>query len=199
MSHVKGSMLIFRWQFLEKQGTREDVEKVLAGLPEDSASLFRAGILAGSWYPLRHFVHLNRALDAVLGMGDQSLIWQMGRWSAEAAASGAYRAFSKSGNPAHIFDHANSVWRQFYDSGHLRVVPHSSAHIDLMVEEFDEPAKELCLAVGGWIERNVELSGVEKVVVSEAQCQVRGDDHCRYSISWSSQPGGGAANPSWTS
>jgi predicted hydrocarbon binding protein len=52
------------------------------------------------------------------------------------------------------------------------------------IADFDEPHRAHCVAVMGWIERSVELSGGTQVEITERSCRAIGDARCRWRLRW---------------
>ena len=184
MVQAKGSTLRVRLAFLKEKGNADDLERVLAELGPEARTQIEKGVPAGDWYPFQTYVELSRAIDRVLGTGDLSLIVELGRHSAEVGARRMYRAFTKVGSPEHIFRHAAAVWHQFFSAGELHVVEDSPNTFHLIVEGFDEAAREHCLSVVGWLQGNVELSGAKDVHIEERQCRSWGDEQCDFVVTW---------------
>jgi len=185
MVQAKGSTLRVRLAFLQEKGNADDHKRMLSELGPEAREHIERGVPAAEWYPFQTYVELSRAIDRVLGTGDLSLIVELGRHSAEVGAKRMYRAFTKVGSPEHIFRHAALVWHQFFSAGELRVVEDDPTTFHLIVEGFDEEAREHCLSVTGWLQGNVELSGARNVQVKELQCRSWGDEHCDFVVTWS--------------
>lgn len=184
MAQIKGSMLTSRLAFVEEQGEPGDKERVLAQMPARLAAELEANVLPSDWYPFELFVELSRAIDQVLGKGDLALAREMGGFAAEQLLRTIYKSFSKEGHPGFLFQRASAVWSQFYDTGRLTVVEEGPKQIRLLVTDFANPAREHCLSVEGWIEKNVEFSGATGVRVEEVKCRARGDSACEYVTRW---------------
>jgi predicted hydrocarbon binding protein len=41
-----------------------------------------------------------------------------------------------------------------------------------------------CLAVAGFVERSLELSGGKRAILEESKCRTRGDEFCQFDASW---------------
>lgn len=152
-----------------------------------SASLLAtldAGVNKARWYPFEQFVELNTVIDRVFGHGDLELVRVLGRYGADASLTTIYRLFYKVGSVHWILGRAIRLWSAHYDSGYMEVMTRGPRAAVARVRGFATPDRVHCLAVEGWAERSIELSGGKRARVTEMKCRTRGDDCCQYDCSW---------------
>jgi hypothetical protein len=143
--------------------------RVTADGSEALRAVAEAGAVRARWYPLEVFVELNTALDRIFGAGDQALI---------------YRLFYKVGTVRWILSRGPRLWGVHYDAGQLAVRYLGAHEVELEIVDFPTPDRAHCLAVIGWAERSIELSGGEKVETREVACKATGDLRCRFRLRW---------------
>lgn len=142
------------------------------------------GFAKARWYPLEQFIELNEQVDKVFGRGDQALVKQMGRYSADANLTTIYRLFFKVGSVRWILGRAVRLWGAHYDAGSFEVMTRGQRGAVLRMRGFPSPHRVHCLAVSGFIERALELSGGRRPIVNEAKCRLRGDEFCQFDLGW---------------
>jgi len=142
------------------------------------------GFAKAKWYPFEQFVELNETIDRLFGRGDLGLVKQLGRYSADANLTTIYRLFFKVGSVQWILGRAVRLWGAHYDAGYFEVATRGNRAAVLRLRGFPTPHRVHCLAVAGFVERSLELSGGKRPIVEESKCRTRGDEHCQFDASW---------------
>ena len=185
MSNVKGSAFASRITWTKFNHGTHGLARLESASSPGLAKILQDGAVMSSWYPFELFVELNERIDTTFGQGDYALVKDLGRHGADANLTTIYRLFYKVGTVKWILARAARLWGLHYDSGHMLVTQSPGNEIELRIEDFDSPHRVHCLAVEGWAERSVELSGGHDVVLTELTCRASGDDTCRFRITWS--------------
>jgi len=181
---VKGSALTSRILWVQLEHGETGYKRLLAQVSPELKATIEAGVSKATWYPFEQFVELNLVLDRLFGAGDMSLIKPLGRYGADANLKTIYRLFYKVGTVHWILGRAVRLWSAHYDSGYLEVATRGPKAAVLRIRGFATPHAAHCLAVQGWAERSVELSGGDKPRLTEVKCRTRGDDLCQMDIYW---------------
>lgn len=184
MPNVKGSALTSRILWVQLEHGESGMNKLLAEASPALRATLEAGVHKARWYPFEQFIELNVALDRIFGSGDLGLIKPLGRFGADANLTTIYRLFYKVGTTHWILARAVRLWSAHYDSGHLQVLTRGPGTAVLRILGFAQPDRVHCLAVAGWAERSIELSGGRSVVLEEPMCRVRGDEWCQLEATW---------------
>ena len=142
------------------------------------------GFHKARWYPFELFVELNVTIDRLFGAGDLGLIRTLGRFGADANLTTIYRLFYKVGSVQWILGRSVRLWSAHYDSGYLEVATRGPKAAVLRIRGFATPHPAHCIAVTGWAERSIELSGGKKPVMTETKCRTRGDECCQLDVTW---------------
>jgi len=158
--------------------------RILAALPDDVRVAATQGFIETHWYPYEFFVALTEAIDRVLGSGDLALAYDMGRFNCDHNLTTAMRLLFKFGNLGWLIDRAAKAWGAQFDAGRMQVV-RRDVGVEVVVELHDHPFPNRghCLAIKGWMQRAVELSGEDSFDMLEL-CRAAGDDVCRWTIRW---------------
>lgn len=184
MANVKGSALASRVLWVKLGHGAAGMDKLLAGATPALRASLDEGIGKARWYPFEQFVELNVLLDRLFGKGDLALIRELGRHGADANLTTIYRLFFKVGTTHWILGRAVRLWSAHYDSGYLEVLTRGARAAVIRILGFATPDRAHCLSVIGWTERSIELSGGERVSVTETMCRTRGDDVCQLEAAW---------------
>jgi hypothetical protein len=144
----------------------------------------KAGYAKANWYPFEDFVELNETIDRIFGRGDLGLVKPLGRYGSDANLTTIYRLFFKVGSVQWILGRAVRLWSAHYDAGYFEVATRGSRAAVLRLRNFPTPHRVHCLAVAGFVERSLELSGGKRPIVEESKCRTRGDEFCQFDVNW---------------
>ncbi len=184
MSHVKGSAFSSRIKWTQLNQGESGLQRLAGEVSDNLADLLDQGAVMSQWYPFELFIELNQAIDRTFGKGDLALVRQLGRHGADANLTTIYRLFFKVGTVKWIMARAARLWHMHYDSGRMIVYQAPGKEVTLQIKDFVEPHEIHCMAVQGWAERSVELSGARDVALDELSCRAKGGDTCKFRIRW---------------
>jgi hypothetical protein len=184
VANVKGSALTSRILWTQLEHGESGYKRLLAQVSPELRSTIEIGVNKAKWYPFEHFIELNLALDRLFGTGDMGLIRPLGRYGADANLKTIYRLFYKVGTVHWILGRAVRLWSAHYDSGFLEVATRGPKAAVLRIRGFATPHVAHCLAVQGWTERSIELSGGKQTRLTEVKCRTRDDDFCQMDAYW---------------
>jgi hypothetical protein len=179
---VSGIVLRSRWLFVHARG-REAEARVLAALPLDLRQEFPA-FLETRWYPFEYFVVATETIDRVLGNGDMSLAYEMGRFNCDRNLTTMMRVLFKFGNIGWLLDRAAKAWSTQYDEGEMKVVRKKvGEEVVIELDGVPSPCRAQCLGIKGWAVRAAELTGEDRFVCGEL-CRAEGGHVCRWTFRW---------------
>ncbi len=158
-------------------------ERVLAALPAGDAEQLKSATAVG-WYDLALFRRLLRAIDQVGGAGDLALMPRLGAYEAERDLNGFFRFILKVANPAYTIEQAGRLWRKFQDSGSLTVERQSATHCIGTLADWGVVDEALCIEVGWYMARSLELVGAKALVFQHPECRAKGAAVCRFDFRW---------------
>jgi hypothetical protein len=182
--NVKGSALASRLLWVRLNHGEHGAQRVITEASSALRAIVEQGVVRSRWYPLPLFIELNHLIDRLFGAGDGELTRGLARYSADANLTTIYRLFYKVGTVRWILARAARLWGLHYDAGSLAVRNLGSHEVELEIVEFPTPDRTHCLAVIGWAERSIELSGGEAVTTQEVACRSQGDLRCRFRLRW---------------
>ena len=184
MANVKGSALSSRVLWVQLGHGAAGMERLRARASPDLLHTLVEGVNKATWYPFEQFIELNEVIDRVFGKGDLGLIHELGRYGADANLTTIYRLFFKVGTTHWILGRAVRLWSAHYDSGYLEVLTRGPKTAVLRIRGFATPHRVHCMAVQGWAERSIELSGGLQVTTEEPMCRTKGDEWCQLEARW---------------
>ena len=181
---IKGTALGSVQRYVHEHFGEDDWRALLAALEPGARQAIEGGILVSAWYPFALFIRLVQGAEAQLGARVPRLHREMGRAAADYGLTTFYKIFFKVGSPQFIITRSAKVWRTYYTSGEMTVPVCEDGHAVVELVGFEEPARELCERLPGFLERTVELSGGRAVRLVHEVCVHRGAPACRFEAWW---------------
>lgn len=184
-TQIRGIVLLGRRSFVQEHFGEEGWSRVLAALAPQDRRLFDGfRLLPVAWYPSALGERLDRAIVDVLGEGDPQVFVELGSGSARNHLQGSHRYFLTPGDPQAFLRKVPTIYDLYYDSGrreYEQTGPRSGVMTTFDAEVFSQPD---CLTVVGWYREALKMCGAKDVQIVEERCRARGDDRCRYRITW---------------
>jgi len=181
---VKGNILKARIAFVKERFGEPAWDRVVRTLaPEDRQQL--SGVVNVAWYPFDLGRRLDDAIVAVLGGGMTTVFEEMGRASARENLTTVHRSFLEPRDPATFMQKAPMIYRFYYDTGHRTWEPTGPTSGLMTTHEADTHSVPDCATVVGWYKEALAMLGAKDVFIVEEACRARGDEACRYRVSWS--------------
>jgi hypothetical protein len=180
---VKGGLLLSRFAFVREQLGEDGLQRVMNRLSEVDRTECRS-IHTGGWYSFDLNEHIDSAIAAEMGMGDDVLVL-MGEKSAAQNLSGPHRALLAEGDPHGFLRRTPQIYQMYYDTG--RRTYEKTAERAAVLRTYDAPTFSAhdCLTVVGWHRKAIEMCGGHKPHVTETKCRARGAELCEYLCEWS--------------
>ena len=181
---AKGSIFKSTLAFVEERYGKEGLARVLAAVDPDTRRLASSMILSAVRYPLRHAVELAKVIDALYGLGNLELCWEIGKFAAQYEVGLFHKAVLQIGRIDYFFRMAKATWGFYYSAGQLQVEGSTESWATISLREFNPISKAICYRVGGWMHRTCELFGKEDVSIIHTTCVLDGDDACVWEGRW---------------
>lgn len=181
---VKGNIIKSRIAYVKERFGQPAWEQVLAALPE--ADRRRLGtVMNVGWYEFELGDRLDKAVVSVLGGGNTQVFREMGKASARENLTGVHSSFLEPREPQKFMAKAPVIYRFYYDTGDRTWEPTGPCSGVLTTSGSETFSTADCATVMGWYEEALGMLGARDISVVEETCCARGDDACRYKVSWS--------------
>lgn len=181
---VKGIAVKSIPEFVKRKFPNE-FEEWLASLSNKSKKIMEGDILVSSWLPLYEaMVEPTEKICELFYGGDKKGAWEAGRFSSDIGLRGVYKIFVRVGTPHFIIGRASIIFSAYYRPSKLEVVEKKPKSALLHIVEFPEPNELVEQRIGGWMERAVEISGVEVISVRITKSLAKGDPYTEFAGEW---------------
>ena len=188
MASVKGVLITAMKAFLTKHYGADAVEAAAQSLsPEDSA-LLQKRFLDGSMYPYETMVALRRLMRLVVTTQPNAAS-DLGGFLAEYIFTGVYKPLLAT-DPAAMVSKIPWVKEFFYndyDKVEASMTGPSACRLVYQYQEGLRPTRAVCLSLGSFWSRALELSGAGRVTTTHSACICEGADRCEFALTWESE------------
>lgn len=183
---VRGGLLLARLEYLRHQGGAALLEQALAQLAPADAAMLRRPIRPVSWYPWQLHLRVDDAIASLASPGDRAdVLVQIGRASADAILDGSHPQYIKHGAPRFFLEVVPRLYRVHHTVGRREYQPlaeNAGIVRTFGVEHLITP--DDCWTIVGWLQRGLELSSADAVLVTETSCRSAGAVCCEYQCEW---------------
>jgi hypothetical protein len=175
MGNVKGMTLLGSVKFLRLR--RDDALRVL---PADLHHYLDERIRPTGWYPERDLEQLVRATASLIPGPRDQVLEAMGETTAREHAE-VYGDLMAGGSST---SRAFALWSTQHDTGELRMAEEMPQRVRFELTGYEDPSRELCLIVQGYLKGTMYMNGFREVVVEKLACRLWSDDRCSWRVTW---------------
>ena len=181
---VKGNILKARVGFVKDRFGEAGWQKVVACLPEGDRKVLKS-VTNVAWYDFDLGARLDKAIVSALAGGDRRVFEEMGRASARENLTTVHGSFLQPRDPQKFMAKAPLIYNFYYDTGHRTWQPTGPTSGVLTTFDSETFSTADCATVVGWHKEALAMLGARNIEIVEEACRARGDDVCRYKVSWS--------------
>lgn len=182
---VKGIAIAIMPDFVRERFGPEGLSRWMSAMPRESREIFGGHLLVSKWYPAVEAYHLpTEALCRELYGGDPKGAWELGRYSAEYALKGVYKAFIKSPVVTVNIGHAGLMLPTYFQPATIDVQSLEERRATLRITRLEGSTHHVEQRIGGWMERALELAGAESARVEIARSMASQDQYTEYVLTW---------------
>jgi len=181
---VKGNILRARVAFVKERFGDAAWDRVVCTMSADDQTLL-SGVVNVAWYPFELGRRLDEAIAAILGGGKTAVFEEMGRASARENLTTVHKSFLEPRDPVALMQKTPMIYRFYYDTGRRTWEATGPTSGVMTTYEAESHSAADCATVTGWYKEALAMVGARDVVIVEEACRARGDEFCRYRVSWS--------------
>ena len=182
---VKGILLLSRIAFLREQGGAT-LDQLLAELGPADAAVLRGSISREAWYPLDLLQRIDCAIVSMLPDHDRAdVLVQIGRASADAILVGSEGQHIQRRAPKCFLESVPHLYGALHTDGRREYEGISVGAA--VIRTFCKPcsaASDDCWTIVGWLQRGLELSGADAVLVKQTSSRAGGAPACEFHCEW---------------
>jgi hypothetical protein len=182
---VKGSAIVVAPAFVGQQFGPQGLERFLIALSDDSRKLMSSAILVNEWYPIGPgFLEPTETICRLFYADNLRGAWELGRFSADYALGGIYRAFVKLISVKYFIQRASVMMSTYYKPSRIEVASISDYNGVVQMTEFAAASPYVERRIAGWMQRALEIHGCREVRVEITRSLAGGDGYTEFTGNW---------------
>jgi hypothetical protein len=185
--NVKGTALAVLPIFIESKFGKDGLDKWLESLNSEAAALYKNtnSIKINQWYPIKEsYLEPTAAMCELFYNNDPQGAWEVGRFSADFALKGVYKAFVKMTSVSFFIKRASLLMTTYYQPSKMELQSSTYSQAVLHMTEFPEAHRLIESRIGGWVQRALEIHGCKEVAVDITRSLANGDPLTEMILNW---------------
>jgi hypothetical protein len=185
MMTAKGTALYTIPHFIKNKFGEDALKKWLDSLSPGAKELFAGNIVPVSVYPLTEmFTDPTVKMCEMFYGGDFKKTSDLGRFSADYSLTGVYKFFVKLGSPQYIAKKASVILPTYYQPSTMETVETGDNHAIVRITQFPEIHEVIEYRILGWVQRAIEITGMQGVEAEITKSLSRHDSFTEYVAKW---------------
>lgn len=182
---VKGTAVSATVDYVRATHGPEGLAKLLEHLPADSRQLLIDRVLPSVWYPfMAGFVAPTKAVCDLFHGGDPTGAWKVGRFAAESALKGIYKALFLFISPRTVVERGPGILTNYYRPMEARVKQLADTRFAVVMTGMTERSVYFDHRVAGYVERAVEMTNAKELSVQVVASSGQGADRTEIHFVW---------------
>jgi hypothetical protein len=180
---LKGGIFRSHMQWVRDHRSAGDLQRLLASLSPELQKAMSGAVLATVWYPFAWLLELDRAIVNLFGGGNNSVMRDLGRYSASINLSTTYKMLDRKLNHE-FFRNSAILHSQFQDFGKVLYEQSGESGGRMIHTSYPSFSPTFCMSALGYYEGCIESHGGTSARVTEQECQCYGDPSCTFVMTW---------------
>lgn len=182
---AKGTAVKAVSSFVNTRYGSEGYSRWLAALPDESRSIMIRPVSSGAWYPVTDGVFTpQKVLCDLFFQGDHRGAWEQGRFAADQDLRGIYLMFVKVASPEFLIRNVAAIWGSYYTESKAEATVSRERSAELVVTGITPENPYIMNAIGGWVERALEICGCSGISIKGENRNEDGQSVLQYECSW---------------
>ena len=142
------------------------------------------GVLTSERINATVYRQLSESIIAYFGKGSPEIFKETAAYVTFADINSFLRTLIKVGTPTFIARQWPKAWAFYFSDGILKITKFKDKHVELELIDAEGYGLTACLAIQGWGEKSLELSGAKKAKVAHPECKFSGGSKCIFIATW---------------
>jgi hypothetical protein len=185
MSHVKGLVLLSRFDYLEKKKGPAILREFLIKISTDETNFTRQPVDGANLYPGSLLGKVDQLLlDEYFTNGEHEF-FRLGEWNAQNLVDRFFNLYMQGKKPVELLNQYARLRDLLIGSGTITIHPKDKYTISMVIDYGEKIPKSVCLSEQGFISEAMKLCGAKKVEIEETECASSGQTFaCKFEISY---------------
>jgi hypothetical protein len=180
--NIKGTPVNGLLDFVRSELSAEQLDAVIARMPEAEQRYWRSHVLAHEVVPLEAANRFTVAAAEAKGEPIRTFAKRAGRFGAEIGLKTVYKFVLMVMSIEGVLKKAPFMWTRVYDGGKIEVESKANT-ATITVTEFPSDAA-VCGRITGWFEVIGERTGAKNIRLTHSPCVAEGGAKCVWNFTW---------------
>jgi len=182
--HIKGTALRDTLEAIQARSGKEELERILAHLEEETKEIFERPISPSSWYPCDAFARFLEADIRETANGDEEELIKRAELVIEKQLSGIYKMFVRLGSPEFVIRRIAAVHSTYFDG--VQIIPEMKGLNGATIQYvgFSREHRIMGFVILGFYRKALEISGAKKLDVHFTVPIEAGEKFCELALRW---------------
>lgn len=161
---VKGTGLVTTRDFVKAKHPQH-FDQWMNALPQKSKEIYKGMMMNAGWYPMNdaYLIPMDVLCTSFFNGDPVKAGEELGKFSADLALSGIYKAFLLVASPTYLLRKASSMMSTYYRPCEIEAQETATNQVTLTIKKIPEINKMFEYRVAGWCKRALELSKCKNV------------------------------------
>jgi hypothetical protein len=187
MIKIKALNIIKSKEFIKEKFSEQALSKVNDSLNEEDKEALKS-LLPSSWFPQDTWVRFYEAVIRELGAGDESIVKEIGYYTADKELKGILRIFLKFASPERIINKFPALMETYFSADEHKMEATATKLAEnkyqISVKKFEPRHRLVELAMSGWMEASLKLAGAKYIKIDITKSLAQGEGNIEYVVSW---------------
>src|SRR5215470_2696835 len=184
MLQIKGTAVLGTMDAIRARAGKEELERILAHLDDDTREVFEESISPSSWYSCDAFARFLEAdVRETAGGNEQELI-RRSEAVIEKHLNGIYKIFVRLGSPEFVIRRIAAVHSTYFDG--VQIIPEMRGPNSATIQYvgFSRNHRILGFVILGFFRKALEISGAKKIAAHFSVPIDAGEKFCELALTW---------------
>jgi len=184
MAKVKGTGPLAVYEFLKRRFGDPCLLKIREALSPEDQKVFDKPVLPVTWVDFGFYMRMIVAADKLWGKGDMKIVEEAARYNMNKNFRGVYKILVSFVNPTFVIQRAHLVWRQWFDSGEMKVEVPEPCRARAALTGFTDMPLNHEFNLTPSIDEIMKISGAKNTQTAHVECVLKGAPACVWEIKW---------------
>jgi len=170
MSHVKGLVLLTRFEYLDSKQGPGSLTELLIKISTPEANFVRQPVDGANFYPEDILVKIDEILLADYFENDLNEFILLGEWNARNIMSKYFNLYLEKSGPKEFLEQFARLRDSLFGSGKMTISEAGAGKLEVKIDYGQTVPKSICLSEQGFISEGLRLCGARNIKVDKKVC-----------------------------
>lgn len=175
MSHVKGLVLLSRFEYLDYKQGPSSLTELLKKISTPEANFMRQPVDGANFYPEDILVKIDEILLVDYFENNLNEFMLLGEWNARNLMSKYFNLYLEKSGPKEFLEQFARLRDSLIGSGEMTISEVGAGKLEVKIDYGQTVPKSICLSEQGFISEGLRLCGARNIKVDKKVCDSDND------------------------